>query len=162
MRQVDELAKTIGLRFKQDAVRRVLPLVKSTWIPESQDGNEGQPFTLTVLEEGELATLLLQRGKQSGLLGIKSLLFLPRPIQRVPCAPGSNLRKTLLANGFQEGPHWVFQHIVLVFGGCRDCQVYQDLRSVFNCNAQQLCGTCVSGRDGGLPAMMDLLWICGH
>eukprot|EP00437_Effrenium_voratum_P002303 CAMPEP_0181433294 /NCGR_PEP_ID=MMETSP1110-20121109/19215_1 /TAXON_ID=174948 /ORGANISM="Symbiodinium sp., Strain CCMP421" /LENGTH=506 /DNA_ID=CAMNT_0023556737 /DNA_START=36 /DNA_END=1556 /DNA_ORIENTATION=+ len=76
--EVDELAKTIGLRFKQD-------------------GNEGQPFTLTVLEEGE-------------------------PIQRVPCAPGSNLRKTLLANGFQ---------------------VYQDLRSVFNCNAQQLCGTCV-------------------
>mmetsp|Transcript_43915 Transcript_43915/g.82038 ORF Transcript_43915/g.82038 Transcript_43915/m.82038 type:complete len:519 (+) Transcript_43915:47-1603(+) len=76
--EVDELAKTIGLRFKQD-------------------GNDGQPFQLTVLEEGE-------------------------PIQRVPCAPGSNLRKTLLANGFQ---------------------VYQDLRSVFNCNAQQLCGTCV-------------------
>lgn len=24
-----------------------------------------------------------------------------RPIQRVPIAPGSNLRKTLLANGFQ-------------------------------------------------------------
>lgn len=76
--EVDELAKTIGLKFRQDS-------------------NDGQPFTLTVLEEGE-------------------------PIQRVPIAPGSNLRKTLLANGFQ---------------------VYQDLRSVFNCNANQLCGTCV-------------------
>jgi len=76
--EVDELAKTIGLKFRQDS-------------------NDGQPFTLTVLEEGQA-------------------------IQRVPCAPGSNLRKTLLANGFQ---------------------VYQDLRSVFNCNANQLCGTCV-------------------
>ena len=28
-RQVDELAKTIGLRFKQDAVHSVLPFVKS-------------------------------------------------------------------------------------------------------------------------------------
>ncbi|CAJ1446992.1 unnamed protein product, partial [Effrenium voratum] len=76
--EVDELAKTIGLKFRQDS-------------------NDGQPFTMTVLEEGQ-------------------------PIQRVPIAPGSNLRKTLLANGFQ---------------------VYQDLRSVFNCNANQLCGTCV-------------------
>lgn len=80
--EVDELAKTIGLKFRQDS-------------------NDGRPFTLTVLEEGE-------------------------PIQRVPVAPGSNLRKALLNNGFQ---------------------VYQDLRSVFNCssrgNANQLCGTCV-------------------
>ena len=28
----------------------------------------------------------------------------PRPIQRVPIAPGSNLRKSLLANGFQVMP----------------------------------------------------------
>eukprot|EP00931_Biecheleriopsis_adriatica_P114806 TRINITY_DN90701_c0_g1_i1.p1 TRINITY_DN90701_c0_g1~~TRINITY_DN90701_c0_g1_i1.p1 ORF type:complete len:548 (+),score=88.22 TRINITY_DN90701_c0_g1_i1:33-1646(+) len=76
--EVSELAKTIGLKFKQD-------------------GNNGKPFTLTVLEEGQ-------------------------PIQRVPIAPGSNLRKALVSNGFQ---------------------VYTDLTSVFNCNAQQLCGTCV-------------------
>ena len=39
---------------------------------------------------------------------------------------------------------------------CPDCQVYQDLRSVFNCNAQQLCGTCVLDVMEALPS-----FICG-
>eukprot|EP00930_Biecheleria_cincta_P049586 TRINITY_DN34787_c0_g1_i1.p1 TRINITY_DN34787_c0_g1~~TRINITY_DN34787_c0_g1_i1.p1 ORF type:complete len:536 (+),score=84.93 TRINITY_DN34787_c0_g1_i1:38-1645(+) len=76
--EVDELAKTIGLKFKQDS-------------------NDGKPFQLTVLEEGQ-------------------------PIQRIPIAPGSNLRKALVTEGFQ---------------------IYQDARAIFNCNAQQLCGTCI-------------------
>lgn len=76
--KVAELAKTIGLQFKQDS-------------------NDGKPFTLTVLEEGQ-------------------------PIQRCSVQPGTNVRTALLKNGFQ---------------------VYQELRAVFNCNAQQLCGTCV-------------------
>mmetsp|Transcript_76357 Transcript_76357/g.210819 ORF Transcript_76357/g.210819 Transcript_76357/m.210819 type:complete len:523 (-) Transcript_76357:45-1613(-) len=74
----DELANTIGLRFKQDGVG-------------------GKPFIITVLEEGQ-------------------------PIQRITATPGANLRKALMSNGFQ---------------------VYQELRQVFNCNANQLCGTCV-------------------
>ena len=40
----------------------------------------------------------------------------------------------------------VFRHTVSSVSAVAltaDCQVYQDLRSVFNCNAQQLCGTCV-------------------
>jgi len=44
------------------------------------------------------------------------------PVQRVYASPGDNLRKVLMNNGFQ---------------------VYQELRQVFNCNANQLCGTCV-------------------
>uniref|UniRef100_A0A7S4WAH3 2Fe-2S ferredoxin-type domain-containing protein n=1 Tax=Alexandrium monilatum TaxID=311494 RepID=A0A7S4WAH3_9DINO len=74
----EELSKTLGLRFKQD-------------------GLAGNPFTITVLEEGQ-------------------------PVQRISCPPGGNLRKALLSSGFQ---------------------VYQELRQVFNCNANQLCGTCV-------------------
>lgn len=53
----EDLAETIGLKFKQD-------------------GKEGRPFTITVLEEGQ-------------------------PIQKVPVEPGANLRKALVDAGFQ-------------------------------------------------------------
>ncbi|CAE8735260.1 unnamed protein product [Polarella glacialis] len=75
---VKDLADQIGLKFKQDL-------------------SDGQPFQVTVVEEGQ-------------------------PIQRIPVQPGTNLRSALMKNGFQ---------------------VYKELRAVFNCNAQQLCGTCV-------------------
>lgn len=74
----EELNKTIGLRF-------------------TQDGIDGKPFAITVLDEGQ-------------------------PAQRIMAPPGANLRKVLMANGFQ---------------------VYEELRQVFNCNANQLCGLCV-------------------
>ena len=74
-------------------------LAQAVWEP-SEDG-EGQPFTLTVLEEGEsLSQLPLRRYSVADAPPVSQLTL--RPIQRVPCAPGSNLRKTLLANGFQE------------------------------------------------------------
>lgn len=52
-----------------------------------------------------------------------------QPLQRLLVPAGTNLRKALVDRGFQ---------------------VYQQLRQVFNCNAQQLCGTCVlQVLDGG-------------
>mmetsp|Transcript_54556 Transcript_54556/g.119370 ORF Transcript_54556/g.119370 Transcript_54556/m.119370 type:complete len:517 (-) Transcript_54556:91-1641(-) len=75
----NELAATIGLKFKQDRLLK--------------DGT----LTVTVVEEGQ-------------------------PVQRILAKPGANLRKTLVDSGFQ---------------------IYSEMRALFNCNAQQLCGTCV-------------------
>jgi len=63
-------------------------------------------------------------GLGTGLLPTYTLTVLEEgmPVQRIEVEPGSNLRKVLVDNDFQ---------------------VYDNLRNLFHCSAQQLCGTCV-------------------
>jgi len=65
-----------------------------------------------------------QDGLGAGLLPTYTLTVIEEnmPVQRIEVEPGSNLRKVLIDNDFQ---------------------IYDNLRNLFHCSAQQLCGTCV-------------------
>lgn len=107
----------------------------SGWAFDLNDSNTPTVMNLKDAEPG--CTLTMWRGDAEELsqtIGLKfkqdgegkpftiTVLEEGQPVQRIPAGPGTNLRKVLIDNGFQ---------------------VYQELRSVFNCNSRQLCGTCV-------------------
>jgi len=105
------------------------------WVFDTKDPEQVSVKALVDVEPG--CTLTMWRGSDNDLLRTLGLKFKQdndgddfnitvleegQPAQIVKAKPGSNLRKNLVDNGFE---------------------IYANFRAAFNCNAKQLCGTCI-------------------